>query len=53
MAAQAEVRYLNDEWRDRSDVPEIGARASRRADGSARLLARVTQHVRPTWKTRP
>ena len=34
MAVQAEVRYLNDEWRDRSDVPEIGDRASRRANTS-------------------
>ena len=32
MAVQAEVRYLNDEWRDRVDVPRIGDRASRRAN---------------------
>ena len=34
MAVQAEVRYLNDEWRDRIDVPQIGDRASRRANTS-------------------
>ena len=31
MPVQAQVRYLNDEWRLRDDIPEIGDRESRRA----------------------
>jgi len=31
-SVSAEVRYLNDEWRDRADLPEIGSRESRRAN---------------------
>lgn len=31
MPVQAQVRYLNEEWRQRDDIPEIGDRESRRA----------------------
>lgn len=34
MAVQAEVRYLNEEWRERDDIPKIGDRESRRANTS-------------------
>lgn len=34
MAVQAQVRYLNDEWRHRRDVPSIGDRETRRANTS-------------------
>ena len=32
MAVQAQVRYLKDEWRARSDMPSIGDRETRRAN---------------------
>lgn len=32
----AQVRYLNEEWKDRDDVPQIGSRESRRANTSKR-----------------
>ena len=32
MAVQAEVRYLNAEWLDRTDIPVVGDRDSRRAN---------------------
>ena len=31
-SVRAQVRYLNAEWRDRTDVPSIGDGASRRAN---------------------
>ena len=34
MAIEAQVRYLNDEWRHREDAPRIGDRDSRRANTS-------------------
>ena len=34
MALQADVRYLNSEWRDRDEAPEIGSRESRRDNTS-------------------
>ena len=39
MAVTAEVRYLNDEWRHRQDIPRIGDRASRRANTSKRVVS--------------
>lgn len=39
MTVQAEVRYLNDEWRRRTDIPRIGDRASRRANTSKHAVA--------------
>ena len=39
MTVQAEVRYLNDEWRRRDDVPRIGDRESRRANTSKHAVA--------------
>ena len=39
MAVQAQVRYLNEAWRDRADVPEIGDRASRRANTAKHVVA--------------
>ena len=38
MAVQAEVRYLNEEWREREDIPQIGDRASRRANTSKHVV---------------
>lgn len=32
----AQVRYLNEEWKDRDEVPQIGSRESRRANTSKR-----------------
>ena len=39
MSVQAEVRYLNDEWRARDDIPRIGDRDSRRANTSKHAVA--------------
>ena len=39
MSVQAEVRYLNDEWRRRDDIPRIGDRISRRANTSKHEVA--------------
>ena len=38
MAVQAQVRYLNEEWRQRVDIPEIGDRESRRANTAKHLV---------------
>ena len=38
-SVQAVVRYLNDEWRDREDIPRIGDRDSRRANTYKRTVA--------------
>ena len=39
MAVEAQVRYLNEEWRDRDDMPRIGDRQSRRANTSKRTVS--------------
>lgn len=39
MSVQAEVRYLNEEWRARDDIPRIGDRESRRANTSKHAVA--------------
>ena len=39
MSVQTEVRYLNDEWRVRDDIPRIGDRDSRRANTSKHAVA--------------
>ena len=39
MPVQAEVRYLNDEWRQRDEIPRIGDRESRRANTSKHVVS--------------
>ncbi len=39
MAVQAQVRYLNEEWRHRHDIPQIGDRESRRANTSKHVVS--------------
>ncbi len=39
MAVTAEVRYLNEEWRRREDIPRIGNRESRRANTSKHTVS--------------
>lgn len=39
MPVQARIRYLNDEWRRRPDIPEIGDRESRRANTSKHTVS--------------
>ena len=39
MPVQAQVRYLNDEWRHRQDTPQIGDRESRRANTSKHVVS--------------
>ena len=39
MPVQAEVRYLNEEWREREDIPQIGDRESRRANTSKHTVS--------------
>ena len=39
MTVQTEVRYLNDEWRTRDDIPRIGDRESRRANTSKHAVS--------------
>ena len=38
MAVQAQVRYLNEAWRGRADIPEIGDRESRRANTAKHVV---------------
>ena len=39
MTVQAQVRYLREEWRQRSGIPEIGDRESRRANTAKHTVA--------------
>ena len=39
MPVQTQIRYLNDEWRHRDDIPEIGDRESRRANTSKHVVS--------------
>ena len=39
MAIQAQVRYLNEEWRQRDDMPSIGDRESRRNNTSKHVVS--------------
>ena len=39
MPVQAQVRYLNEEWRDRQDTPQIGDRESRRANTTKHVVS--------------
>ena len=39
MPVQAQIRYLNEEWRHRHDIPEIGDRESRRANTSKHTVS--------------
>ena len=38
MAVLADVRYLNDEWRDRAEIPVVGDRESRRANTAKHVV---------------
>ncbi|MDE0420949.1 MAG: CmcJ/NvfI family oxidoreductase [Gammaproteobacteria bacterium] len=38
MAVLADVRYLNDEWRDRAEIPVVGDRGSRRANTAKHVV---------------